>query len=169
MGPQVRGYGYTHDGGADTVIRFASYPAFRYEDPDRQRREIEQYLFAFDSNLKPIVGQQITVNEANFEKTADRVDLLIERSMAGDAALVVHGVVDNEMRGYLLWRAGLFLSDRQEEDPLTRDQLLQLARLPGHSLTFTAAPKGSGGRMALDRDLDGVRDGDAGEQAAALP
>lgn len=165
-GPQVRGYGYTHDGGADTVIRFASYPVFRYEDPDRQRREIEQYLFAFDTNLKPIVGQQITVSEANFETTADRVDLLIQRSIAGDAALVVHGVVDNEMRGYLLWRSGVFLSDRQDETPLTREQLLQLARKPGQYLTFTAVPKGSGGRMALDRDMDGVRDGDAGDQRA---
>jgi hypothetical protein len=160
MGPQVRGYGFTHDGGADTIIRFASYPAFLYEDPDTQRRQIEQYLFAFESNLKPVVGQQITVSEINLGRTADRVDLLIERASAGDANLVAHGVIDGEARGFLMDRSGAFRSDRSNEPPLTRAELLQLVDLPGHFLTFTAVPPGSGLRMALDRDLNGIFNGD---------
>jgi hypothetical protein len=160
MGPQIRGYGYTHDGGADTVIRFARYPAFRYKNPELQRRQIEQYLFAFESNLKPVVGQQITVSEINLNKTTDRVNLLIERTLAGDANLVVHGIIDAEARSYLMDQSGAFHSNRQAEPPLTQEQLLQLVNLPGHFLTFTAVPVGSGMRMALDRDEDGIWDGD---------
>lgn len=161
MGPQVRGYGFTHDGGADTVIRFASYPAFRYEDPDRQRREIEQYLFAFESNMKPIVGQQITVSEINIKQTSDRVELLVERALAGDAELVAHGVIDGESRSFLMQPDGQFITDRTAEPSLSKDELIQLADLPGHFLTFTAVPPGSGARIALDRNLDGIADGDA--------
>jgi YVTN family beta-propeller protein len=160
MGPQIRGYGFTHDGGADTVIRFASYPPFRYEDPERQRREIEQYLFAFESNLKPIVGQQVTVSEINLEQTTDRVDLLVERALAGDAELVVHGVIDSEKRSYLMAPTGEFISDRSNEPPLSRKELLQLADLPGNFLTLTAVPTGTGIRTALDRDMNGIRDGE---------
>jgi DNA-binding beta-propeller fold protein YncE len=158
MGPQIRGYGFTHDGGADTVIRFASYPAFRYENPELERRQIEQYLFAFESNLKPVVGQQITVSEINLNKTTDRINLLIERALAGDADLVVHGVIDAEAHSYLMNQSGEFRSNRRAEPPLSLEQLLQLANLPGHFLTFTAVPVGSGMRMALDRDDDGVWD-----------
>jgi YVTN family beta-propeller protein len=160
MGPQIRGYGFTHDGGADTVIRFATYPAFRYEDPDRQRREIEQYLFAFEANLKPIVGQQITVNEINIEQTADRVDLLTERALTGDAELVANGVIDGESRGYLMRSDGEFISDRSLEPALKKQELLNLANLPGNFLTLTATPVGTGPRIALDRDLNGVRNSD---------
>ena len=160
MGPQIRGYGFTHDGGADTVIRFASYPAFRYKDPALQRRQIEQYLFAFESNLKPVVGQQITINEINLEKTSDRVELLIERAMAGDASLIVRGVIDGETRGFLMEQSGEFRSNRREEPLLSKQELLQLADLPGHFLTFTAVPNGTGVRMALDRNEDGIWDGD---------
>jgi hypothetical protein len=161
MGPQIRGYGFTHDGGADTVIRFASYPAFRYKNPELERRQIEQYLFAFESNLKPVVGQQITVSEINLNKTTDRINLLIERALAGDADLVVHGVIDAEARSYLMNQSGEFRSNRSSEPALTREQLLQLVNLPGHFLTFTAAPVGSGVRLALDRDDDGEWDGES--------
>jgi len=167
MGPQVRGYGFTHDGGADTIIRFASYPAFLYEDPDVQRRQIEQYLFAFESNLKPIVGQQITVSEINLDRTADRVDLLVERASAGDANLVAHGVIDGETRGFLLDDFEVFRSDRSDEPPLAKADLLRLVDLPGHFLTFTAVPPGSGRRIALDRDQDGILNGDQASDAMA--
>jgi hypothetical protein len=160
MGPQVRGYGFTHDGGADTVIRFASYPAFRYDNPQLQRRQIEQYLFAFESNLKPVVGQQITVGEANIKQTRDRVELLIERALAGDSALIAVGVIDAETRGFLMRKSGSFRSDRHAEPLLSKEQLLQLANLPGNFLTFTAVPNRTGARMALDRDGDGVWNGD---------
>jgi hypothetical protein len=160
MGPQIRGYGFTHDGGADTIIRFASYPAFRYKEPDVQRRQIEQYLFAFEANQKPIVGQQITLSELNIKTAADRVDLLIERAKAGDATLIVHGVIDGEARSYLMKKSGVFQSDRRAEPMLKPEELLQLADLPGHFLTFTAVPNGSGTRMALDRNLDGQWDGE---------
>ena len=74
--------------------------------------------------------------------------------------LVANGVIDGEQRGYLLNPAGLFQSDRRGEPALTREQLMQLVDLPGHFLTFTAVPPGTGERLALDRDRDGVWNND---------
>ncbi|MGI9291021.1 MAG: YncE family protein [Gammaproteobacteria bacterium] len=156
MGPQIRGYGFTHDGGADTVIRFASYPAFKYENPKLQRRQIEQYLFAFESNLKPVIGQQITVNEIRHDQVLDRVELLHERALVGDAELVAIGVIDGRQRGYLMTESGDYSTDSATEPALKKAELLQLANIPGNFLTFTAVPSGSGTRIALDRNEDGI-------------
>ena len=166
MGPQIRGYGFTHDGGADTVIRFASYPAFRFKDGDNDRRAIEQYLFAFESNLKPVVGQQLTLGQAQSKFMIDRLGLLMQRALAGDAELVAKGVIDGEARGFLLLPSGLFQADRRQQAPLSADALLELAQQEGQYLTLTAVPVGSGQRIALDRDEDGLWDGDKGSVAA---
>jgi YVTN family beta-propeller protein len=165
MGPQIRGYGFTHDGGADTVIRFASYPAFRYKDGDRDRRAIEQYLFAFEANLKPIVGQQMTLGPDHSEPVIDRFGLLMQQALAGNADLVAKGVIDGQQRGFLLLPSGQYQPDSQGQAPLSADELMELTLLPGQSLTLTAVPVGSGYRIGLDRNEDGVWDGDAGSVA----
>jgi hypothetical protein len=56
--------------------------------------------------------------------------------------------------------SGLFISDRAGEVELTRTDLESLAQTAGQPLTFTCAPWGSGIRMGIDRDLDGVLDAD---------
>jgi len=40
------------------------------------------------------------------------------------------------------------------------DDLRSIASQPGQALTFTCAPWGSGERMGVDRDLDGIPDGE---------
>jgi hypothetical protein len=51
-----------------------------------------------------------------------------------------------------------FVPDRAHGDKLSDRALRALHRLG--PLTFTAVPPRSGRRIALDRDLDGVLDGD---------
>ena len=68
-GDQVRGFGFLHDGSVDTLFRFLDLTGFNqsggnpggFLERRRQRRQIEQFMLAFDSNLAPIVGQQITL------------------------------------------------------------------------------------------------------------
>ena len=69
-----------------------SYPVFRFRNGDEDRRAVEQYLFAFDSNLKPVVGQQLTLRQDNLVAARPRAQLLIDRALAGDAMLLAHGV-----------------------------------------------------------------------------
>ena len=55
---------------------------------------------------------------------------------------------------------GEFQSDKSLEPTLSRSELEALIDTAEESLTFTCVPWGSGVRIGIDRDLDGVLDGD---------
>src|SRR5262249_20348617 len=55
---------------------------------------------------------------------------------------------------------GVFQSDRATEPAVTDSVLRAFANVTGQALTYTCAPPGSGIRMGLDRDGDGVFDRD---------
>jgi hypothetical protein len=44
---------------------------------DDQRRDVEQFMLAFDSDLAPVVGQQVTLSSENAAAARPRIDLLI--------------------------------------------------------------------------------------------
>ena len=116
-------------------------------------------MMAFDSNLAPIVGQQTTLTGAAGADIGARIDLLEVRAVAGECDLVVHGVVFGLPVGFLFSPAtGQFIPDRTHGRVLSDGGVRALA---AHgALTFTAVPLGSGRRIGIDRDLDGVLDGD---------
>ena len=134
-----------------------------------QRRAMEQFMLAFDSNLAPIVGQQVTLDGANSAAVNARINLLMARAEAGECDLVVKGRPGAEEGGYLYLGSGFFAQDRAGKPPIGDAALRTAARLPGGEVTYTCAPPGSGARIAFDRDGDGVRDGterDAGSDPA---
>jgi len=157
-GDQIRGFGFLHDGSVDSPLRFLNATLFSFGGGDLQRQQVEQFLFAFDSNLKPVVGQQVTSTSTNKMVTDPRVDLLIARAAAGDSDLVVKGDSGGEARGWLL-SGSSFESDKAAEPPLSEAQLRDLVQT-GSELTFTAVPPGTGSLYGIDRDEDGVLDGD---------
>src|SRR5207247_10598283 len=59
LGPQVRGFGFLHDGSVDTLFRFHGANVFRVNDTERA--ELEQFVLAFDSNLAAIDGQKLSI------------------------------------------------------------------------------------------------------------
>jgi hypothetical protein len=76
LGDQVRGFGFNHDGSIPTMFRFISAvsdglgfnqspatPGGFLPGPagELQKRQVEDFQLAFDSNLAPIVGQQTTL------------------------------------------------------------------------------------------------------------
>jgi sugar lactone lactonase YvrE len=146
-------------------IPFVGYDASGNEtgqlDPTgfQERHAIVSYLMAFDSNMKPIVGQQVTLTTGNQSTSTvtGRLALLEAQAAAGNCDLVVRGVVDGKNTGFTL-SGGSFTSSRASVGTLTDAQLRAL--LNGHSdaLTFTAVPPGSGWRIGVDRDGDGTSD-----------
>ena len=163
MGDQVRGFGLLHDGGIDTVSNFLASSVFAF-DSAAQREQVVDFVFAFPGNLAPVVGQQVTIGADPDASALARLELLIARASVGgsraECDLVVKGVIDGEPRGALRRGDGRFLTDRSAEGAVTLEQLRTLAARPGQELTFTCVPPGSGRRIGLDRDRDGVLDGD---------
>jgi len=124
-----------------------------------QRRQLEAFMMAFDSNLAPIVGQQVTLTTDSGADVDARIALLEARAAAGECDLVVHGVLAVRPVGFLYDPAAArFVPDTVRGAALGDAALRALRRIG--PLTFTAAPPGSGHRIALDRDLDGVLNGD---------
>jgi DNA-binding beta-propeller fold protein YncE len=146
VGPQVRGFGYLHNGSQGFP------PSGETEFP---------FLMAFDAPLAPIVGQQMTLAGAPAAGVAaSRIDLLAAQAALGRCDLVVKGAVDGIERGWVRTATGQFTSDRVWEPPLADETLRALAAAPGQALTYTCVPPGSGMRVGVDRDEDGALDGD---------
>jgi hypothetical protein len=175
QGDQIRGFGFSHNGDRDTLFRFFGSTAFvqrpatdAFPNPGgippnaegmQIRRNLEAFSMAYDSNLAPIVGQQTTLTSNNAATVDARIELLKQRAAAGECELVVRGVVDGVEIGFLYQPAsGNFASNKTGAAALTESQLRAL--LVKSALTFTAVPPSSGRRIALDRDSNGVLDGD---------
>ncbi len=164
QGEQIRAFGYTHDGSIDTVARFLNslaetfVPGVGFTEFEDVRR-VTEFLLAFDSNLYPIVGQQITWNRRSPDSTNQRVRLLEQRANAGECELIAKTFYRGRERGFVLID-GKFHSDRQNKKLITNNQLKKLAARLRAPITYSCVPLGSGIRLGVDRDGDGYRDGD---------
>jgi len=167
MGNQVRGFGFTGDGSTDTLFRFLTAGVFRptsnsgfpQDNPDGTRRDVEQYLLAFDSDLAPIVGQQATLTSDNAAAVGPRIDLLMQRASAPftskalsgavmECDLVARVVAGGRVMSYLYDpSAGNFVPD-DGTAPISDAALRSLAANAGREVTYTAVTPGSGARMA---------------------
>lgn len=184
FGDQIRGFDFLHDGTVDTLPRFLSAIVFQigfrsfpllYPNPDLARRQLEAYLMAFDINLAPIVGQQVTLTAENTATATARIALMEARAnthfpMAGaplamECEVVVKGVVNGEARGWVRLPSGAYRSDRAGEPELNSAALQALTAIDGQALTYTCVPPGAELRMGVDRDEDGVWDWDEANPA----
>jgi DNA-binding beta-propeller fold protein YncE len=180
QGEQIRGFGFTHDGGIDTLFNFmfaANFgtgevqPEFPpliggpIDNPEGikldadgllERRALEAFMLAMDSNFAPIVGQQVTLTHWNAGAAGDRIRLFLARAAADECQVIAFNSKTRE--GYL-YKGGVFLRDKAGQPPLTDAQLRGLAAVDA-SITYMCVPRGNGVRLALDRDLNGVLNGD---------
>jgi DNA-binding beta-propeller fold protein YncE len=162
MGDQVRGFGFLHDGSTDTLFRFHGASVFIRSlinpggiPPGAAgqviRRQLEAYLLAFDNNLAPIVGQQVTLTSDNGGAVGERIDRLEARATANECDLVVKGRVEGQAAGFLYSISDrTFVRRRSGDLPRTDSDLRALASSPGNELTFTCVPPGAGLRIAED-------------------
>ena len=187
IGPQMRGFGFLHDGSVDTLFRFVSQSLFLQRLPSPNlgidprtpkslldangkdpgnlgglpnplappgqdlitlRRDIEAFLLAFDSNLTPIVGQQVTLTKKNAAIVGPRIDLLMAEADAHQCDLVAK----NRFGGFLYIGNDKFKSSHYRvRIPNIPDALLRAtAWLPDGEITYTCAPPGSGVRTGID-------------------
>ncbi|HVN39130.1 MAG TPA: thrombospondin type 3 repeat-containing protein [Myxococcota bacterium] len=173
-GPQVRGFGYLHDGSVDTQTHFHQAPVFHLSA--QQITDLENFGMVFPTDLAPIVGQQVTLttsNNATGSPANQRIDLMETRAGTSYASLMLGGTAVTECdiiakgsvggvkRG---WRreSGTSPSNtiyRSDINTTTTSAALRALAGTQGPITYTCAPPGSGTRMGIDRDLDGVLDG----------
>jgi YVTN family beta-propeller protein len=171
-GDQIRGFGYTHDGSVDTLSRFVSASVFDLTNTEETR--VEAFMIAFDSDLAPIVGQQVTLTSTNSGVAGPRIDLMLARcgtNFASKILVDLNGGPVNEcdliakldqggsQRGYVYDLSSNLFDPDDGGTAISDAALRALAGAPDQEVTYTAAPPGSGFRMGINRDLDTLLDG----------
>lgn len=159
-GDQIRGFGFGHSGEADSEFRFVTAGGFDQTDTnpggfppgetgDVQRDQVVDFMFAFDSNHAPVVGQQVTL-----PGSGTRLNLLEQRADAGECELIAKAL----NKGYLYVGNGQYKPDRESKPLISSTDLRR--KSSDEPYTFTCVPLGEGRRRGIDRDGDGFLDGD---------
>jgi DNA-binding beta-propeller fold protein YncE len=162
------GFGFTHDGRADTFSRFLGTVTGLFND--EAEGDLSAFLLSFsgsDPAIQPTVdvdgvasldvatatGRQLTITNAQMTPALQTL-LALGDSPSNRLDLVARGTQNGLRRSW--YYAGGFLSDRNGEE-LSTAGLLSLAS-PEYPLTLTLVPRGSGLRVGVDRDADGFFD-----------
>jgi DNA-binding beta-propeller fold protein YncE len=150
-GAQIRGFGFGHEGALDTLENFLRDPVFFFPPPaDVSRRQVVSFVLAFDSDMLPAVGQQVTWRPGSSEAVESRLTLLRNQALATTprracdlvARITTNGTAISALLqtdGSWSLRGGGTRSD---------SQLRELASV-SQPLTFTCMPPGTGRRAAL--------------------
>jgi len=72
--------------------------------------------------------------------------------------LTVKGTIGGLARGWVYVGSNNFKPDRNADAVVSKTSLRNLAATSGQELTYTCVPLGSGTRIGVDRDEDGVFD-----------
>ena len=117
-------------------------------------------MLAFDTDLAPIVGQQITLTSDNAAAVGPRIDLLMQRAAAPftskalngavtECDLVAHVVQNHRVKGFLYDPATHTFVPDDNSGAISDAALRSMAAIAGQEVTYTAATPGSGARVAF--------------------
>ncbi len=157
------GIAFTHDGSIDKLFNFLQFPLFNFGPPvvaNNNRRDVEAFLFSFDTGMAPAVGFQVTFDGVANPEGELQVDTLKTVYTTSRCDIIAKGRVGTQPRGWAYVGGDLWDPDKVGEPNLATPDLLALATGPGSAVTVTGVPRGSGTRMGIDRDRDTYPDGD---------
>ncbi len=158
----IGGFGIIHDGMDPNLFVFLSRDVFGLFANDTTRKNnLSSFVQCFDTGTAPAVGYSRTLVATNVNTVSISNDwsLLEAQAVGGtNLNLIVKGTLDGVRRGLLFQPGpGSYQPDSTNDAVFTRAQLVAKV-LAGDTLTIMGVPPGSGQRMAIDRDADGLLD-----------
>ncbi|MGD2007282.1 MAG: hypothetical protein PVJ95_03340 [Cellvibrionales bacterium] len=152
LGDQIKGFGYLHDGSIASLADFFASPTFQFPEPRVETEsDVVRFVLAADSNLAPIVGQQVTLSLSSGTTDEQRLDLMEQRALVTqprpECDLIVRGVIEGQRF------SALYVGEKYQDSNGARHTsaaLQALVKTGDNVLTFTCTPVGSGSRLALD-------------------
>jgi YVTN family beta-propeller protein len=159
----IGGFGIIHDGTDPSLQVFLSRPVFaNIRNNMAIKNDLASFVQCFDTGTAPAVGYTRTLVATNVTSSSVSNDwsLLESQAAAGNINLIVKGTIDGHLQG-LLYQPGSsnYKPDSTNLATLTRSQLTAKIQ-NGDRLSVMGVPPSSGIRMGIDRDEDGVLDGD---------
>ncbi len=152
-GDQIKGFGYLHDGSTASLSDFFASPTFVFPEPrDQTETDVINFVMAADSNLAPVVGQQVTLTMGSPATDIQRLTLLETQAAVTEPReecdLMARGIIDGKRISALMKPNGNYIDTNDVE--YSPDMLLAQARAVGNAVTYTCLPPGNGSRIALD-------------------
>jgi YVTN family beta-propeller protein len=159
----IGGFGFTHDGTDPTLQAFLSRPVFvNINSNTTIKNNLAAFVQCFDTGTAPAVGYARTLAATNVTSTSISNDwtLLQNQASSNNIDLIVLGTIDGVTHG-LVYQPGSnnYRPDSTNLSTFTRSQLTTKV-LSGDTLTIMGVPPGSGVRMGIDRDEDGILNAD---------
>jgi YVTN family beta-propeller protein len=159
----VNGFGFNHDGAITGLYAQASQTTFgSIAQSIPQRQAIDAFEMCFPTGTAPSVGYSRTLNPTSVNTSPAQSDwtTLQSQAMAGTIDLIANGTIQGQVHGLLYQPASNnYATDTTGLGPFTQSQLTAFI-VAGDTLTLMGVPPGSGNRMALDLNSDGVKNGD---------
>jgi YVTN family beta-propeller protein len=158
----IDGFGLDHAGFFSNFADFFTAPSF-VNYSAAQKLDMGAFMLCFDTGMAPTVGYTRTVTAANVATASIQSDwkLLQNQAAAGNSEHIVKGSLAGQLHGLLYQPAtNNYVTDKTGLGPFTQGQLMLLVQ-KGDTLSIMGVPPGSGRRMGIDRNLDGILDGDA--------
>ncbi len=171
-GVSVNGFGLLNDGSQSNAFELLSQRQFHlFADDPVRKQNLSAFLMCFDTGMAPAVGYARTLAPSNIQTELVQADiaLLHGQAVAGNIEVIAKGSIDGQLRGLLYLPAiRYFVSDAPGVGPFSLAEIgLKVAQ--GDTITLMGVPKGSGVRMGIDRDLDGVLDGQDAVYTPIMP
>ncbi len=159
----IGGFGIQHDGKFEDLFAFLSQSVFgSFASNGNIKSNLQAFVLCFDTGMAPAVGYTRTALKTNVNTASLSNDwsLLEAQAAATNINLIAKGTIDGVHHG-LVYQPGTdtYKLDTTNAMPFTRAQLVTKIQA-GDSLTLTGVPPGTGQRMGIDRDLNGVLDAD---------
>ena len=159
----VLGFGLVHDGSDPSLFAFLSRPVFGTLAPDTvQKQNISAFVQCLDTGTAPAVGLNYAARSNNVSALSAGNWAFLEQEALKltNIELVVKAVIAGEQRGFL-YRASSnnYRADSTNFIALTKAQLVSLVQTGG-AVMVMGVPPGSGPRAGIDRNLNGILDGD---------
>ena len=152
-GDQIKGFGYLHDGSTASLTDFFASPTFVFPEPRAQTEsDVINFVMAADSNLAPVVGQQVTITSRSSAADIQRLALLEARAVIDEPRpecdLMARGVLESQRISVLMTATGDYFDANGVK--YFSEALLAQARSSDNALTYTCLPPNNGSRIALD-------------------
>ncbi len=168
----LTGFGTVHDGSLDGIEEFlhfvpASTGMSAFKDlTETDKQQVEDFVRAWDTGLSPLAGAQFHADKDHVAGLYDWLDLAEGQALAGNVDLV--GKARQALPGgalkvglHFAWNAdqGLWLYHTDSARWAARGPLVAAIAAGQLECTFTCVPPGTGERLGIDRDEDGLLDG----------
>jgi YVTN family beta-propeller protein len=155
------GFGIVHDGTDPSLFAFLSRPVFGVFANDAVvKRNVSAFVQCFDTGTAPAVGYSRTVTGSNYNSVTNDWAMLENQALIGNVDLVVRSARLGVTRNFVYQPGGGTYRPHKQALPSVARANIVADILNGGVATILGVPPGLGVRLGIDRNMDGILDGD---------